>query len=217
MVNVVRVAYQALAAVLGGCQSLHTNSMDETFALPTEDAVTLALRTQQVLAHEIGVTNTVDPLGGSYAIESLTNELEAEAWSYFDRIEQIGGVLAATESGYFRREIADAAFRYSQEMERSEHIVVGVNAYQEPDEAPIETLKIDPSVETEQIRSLDQVRQKRDAAAVEAALDAVRRTAAEGQNVMDPLIHAAKTHCTVGETVNTLADVYGRFEGGVGW
>jgi methylmalonyl-CoA mutase N-terminal domain/subunit len=217
MINVVRVAYQALAAVLGGCQSLHTNSMDETLALPTEEAVTLALRTQQVLAHETGVTNTVDPLGGSYAIESLTNELEAEAWETFDHIEQIGGVLAATESGYFRREIADAAFRYSQELDRGEHIVVGVNAHQEHTEAPIETLKIDPSVETEQIQSLDQVRRARDAAAVSDALESVRRAATDGHNVMDPLIHAAKTHCTVGETVNALADVYGRIEGGVGW
>jgi len=216
-VNVVRVAYQALAAVLGGCQSLHTNSMDETLALPTAEAATLALRTQQVLAHETGVTNTVDPLGGSYAVETLTNELEAEAWDYFERIEHAGGVLAATESGFFRREIAEAAFRYSQEMDRSEHIVVGVNAYQEQTGTPIETLKIDPSVETEQIESLERVRQARDAAAVSAALEALRRSAADGDNVMPALIDAAKAHCTVGETVNALANVYGRFEGGVGW
>jgi len=217
MVNVVRVAYQALAAVLGGCQSLHTNSMDETLALPTEAAATLALRTQQVLAHETGVTNTVDPLGGSYAIETLTNELEAEAWDYFARIEEVGGVLAATESGFFRREIADAAFRYSQEMDRNERITVGVNAYQEEAGAQIETLKIDPSVEIEQIRSLHQVRAARDAAAVAAALDDVRRSARDGENVMPALIRAARVHCTVGEIVNALADVYGRFDGGVGW
>ena len=217
MVNVVRVAYQALAAVLGGCQSLHTNSMDETLALPTEAAATLALRTQQVLAHETGVINTVDPLAGSYAIESMTNELEAEAWDYFERIEQVGGVLAATESGFFRREIADAAFRYSQEMDRGEHITVGVNAFPEQAGAPIETLKIDPSVETEQIESLGRVRDARDASAASEALDAVRRTAAAGDNVMPTLIRAANAHCTVGETVNALADVYGRFDGGVGW
>jgi len=217
MVNVVRVAYQALAAVLGGCQSLHTNSMDETLALPTEAAATLALRTQQVLAHETGVINTVDPLAGSYAIESMTNELEAEAWDYFERIEQVGGVLAATESGFFRREIADAAFRYSQEMDRGEHITVGVNAFQEQAGDPIETLKIDPSVETEQIESLARVREARDASAASAELDAVRRTAAAGDNVMPVLIRAANAHCTVGETVNALADVYGRFDGGVGW
>jgi len=216
-VNVVRVAYQALAAVLGGCQSLHTNSMDETLALPTEAAATLALRTQQVLAHETGVTNTVDPIGGSYAIETLTNELEAEAWDTFERIEQIGGVLAATESGFFRREIAEAAFRYSQEMDRNEHIVVGVNAYQEQTETPIDTLKIDPSVETEQIQSLARVREARDATAVSAALEVLRICAADGDNVMPALIDAAKAHCTVGETVNALADVYGRFDGGVGW
>jgi methylmalonyl-CoA mutase N-terminal domain/subunit len=217
MVNVVRVAYQALAAVLGGCQSLHTNSMDETLALPTEAAATLALRTQQVVAHETGVTNTVDPLGGSYAIETLTNQLEAEAWDYFARIEQAGGVLAATESGFFRHEIAESAFRYSQEMDRSEHIVVGVNAYQEQAGTPIETLKIDPSVETEQIRSLERVREVRDAAGVGAALEALRRTAAAGDNVMPALIDAAKAHCSVGETVAALADVYGRFDGGVAW
>ena len=217
MVNVVRVAYQALAAVLGGCQSLHTNSMDETLALPTEAAATLALRTQQVLAHETGVTSTVDPLGGSYAIEALTNELEAEAWDYFDRIERVGGVLAATESGFFRREIADAAFRYSQEMDRNEHIVVGVNAYREQAGTPIETLKIDPSVETEQIESLARLRAERDAAAASAALDALRHAAAKGANVMPALIDAARVHCTVGETVAALADVYGRFDGGVAW
>jgi len=216
-VNIVRVAYQALAAVLGGCQSLHTNSMDETLALPTAEAATLALRTQQVLAHETGVTNTVDPLGGSYALESLTNELEAEAWEYFERIEQAGGVLAATESGFFRREIAEAAFRYSQEMDRDEHIIVGVNAYQEETETPIETLKIDPSVETEQIESLARVRAERDAAAVAAALDAWRHSATACENVMPALIEAAKRYCTVGEIVDALAGVYGRFDGGVGW
>ncbi|MBW2493177.1 MAG: methylmalonyl-CoA mutase [Deltaproteobacteria bacterium] len=217
MVNVVRVAYQALAAVLGGCQSLHTNSMDETLALPTAEAATLALRTQQVLAHETGVTNTVDPLGGSYAIETLTNELEAEAWDYFERIEQAGGVLAATESGFFRREIAESAFRYSQQMDRNEHITVGVNAYREEAGTPIETLKIDPSVETEQIQALARVREVRDATGVETALEALRRTAAAGDNVMPALIDAAKAHCSVGETVAALADVYGRFDGGVGW
>jgi methylmalonyl-CoA mutase N-terminal domain/subunit len=217
MVNVVRVAYQALAAVLGGCQSLHTNSMDETLALPTAEAATLALRTQQVLAHETGVTNTVDPLGGSYAIETLTNELEAEVWDYFERIEQIGGVLAATESGFFRHEIADASFRYSQEMDRNQHITVGVNAYQEPAGKPIETLKIDPIVETEQIQSLARVREVRDAAGVSAALEALRRTAAAGDNVMPALIDTAKAHCSVGESVAALADVYGRFDGGVSW
>jgi methylmalonyl-CoA mutase N-terminal domain/subunit len=216
-VNLVRVAYQALAAVLGGCQSLHTNSMDETLALPTAEAATLALRTQQVLAHETGVTNTVDPLGGSYAIETMTNELEAEAWDYFERIEQAGGVLAATESGFFRHEIAEAAFRYSQEMDRGEHVVVGVNAYQEQAGPPIETLKIDPSVETVQIESLERVRQARNATAASAALEALRRCATDGDNVMPALIDAAKAHCTVGETVNALADVYGRFDGGVGW
>ncbi len=138
--NLIRVAYQALAAVLGGCQSLHTNSMDETLALPSEHAVTLALRTQQVLAHETGVTNTVDPLGGSYFVETLTRQMQARGDAYFERIEQLGGMLAAIERGFFRREIAEAAFAYQREVDAGRKLVVGVNAFQEPDEKPIEML-----------------------------------------------------------------------------
>src|SRR6266446_1045279 len=148
-VNLIRVAYQALAAVLGGCQSLHTNSMDETLALPSEHAVTLALRTQQVLAHETGVTNTVDPLGGSYFVETLTKQMQQDARAYFERIEQLGGMIQALESGYFRREIADAAFVYQREVDAKHKLIVGVNSFQEADEKPLETLIVDETVEQE--------------------------------------------------------------------
>src|SRR5262249_54785234 len=157
-VNLIRVAYQALAAVLGGCQSLHTNSMDETLALPSEHAATLALRTQQVLAYETGVTNTVDPIGGSYFVEALTKQMEQEARVYFDRIEQLGGMISALERGFFRREIADAAFVYQREMDAKHKLIVGVNAFQETDDKPIETLVIDDHVEREQIASLSHIK-----------------------------------------------------------
>ncbi len=157
-VNVMRVAYQALAAVLGGCQSLHTNSMDETLALPSEHAVTLALRTQQVLAYESGATNTVDPLGGSYFIETLTNKLADEARQYFERINQRGGMIAATESGFFRREIADAAFAYQRAIDAHEKLIVGVNAFQEAEEPQLEILQVDAAVEVEQLAALKKIR-----------------------------------------------------------
>ncbi len=153
-VNLVRVAYQALAAVLGGCQSLHTNSMDETLALPSEHAVTLALRTQQVLAHETGVTNTVDPLGGSYLIETLTRAMRDDANEYFDRIEAAGGMISAIEAGFFRREIADAAFAFQRDFDAGRKLIVGVNAFVEPDEKPMETLIVDGEVEKDQIAAL---------------------------------------------------------------
>ena len=169
-VNIVRTALEALAAVLGGTQSLHTNSFDEALALPTEDAVRLALRTQQVIAHETGVVNTIDPLGGSYYVEHLTNRLEAEAYEYFDRIEKLGGVVAAIKENFFQREIAEASFRYQQEVEQGQRIVVGVNRYQLETEQPVEILKIDPALERGQIERVQALRARRDAAAVEAAL-----------------------------------------------
>src|SRR5438105_6774577 len=165
-VNLIRVAYQALAAVLGGCQSLHTNSMDETLALPSEHAVTLALRTQQVLAHETGVTNTVDPLGGSYFIESLTRQMQHEARTYFERIAEQGGMIRALEAGFFRREIADAAFAYQREVDARHKLIVGVNAFQEPEEKSIATLVIDEAVEKEQVASLRRTKAQRDAEVV---------------------------------------------------
>src|SRR5262245_1101187 len=161
-VNLIRVAYQALAAVLGGCQSLHTNSMDETLALPSEHAVTLALRTQQVLAYETGVTNTVDPLGGSYFVEALTKQLQQEARAYFDRIEEQGGMIAAIEKGFFRREIAEAAFAYQRDVDAERKLIVGVNAFQEAEEKPIETLVLSETVEKEQVASLRRIKAQRD-------------------------------------------------------
>jgi len=214
-VNLIRVAYQALAAVLGGCQSLHTNSMDETLALPSEHAVTLALRTQQVLAHETGVTNTVDPLGGSYFVETLTRQMQQQAHDYFDRIDGMGGMLSAIDRGFFRREIAEAAFAFQREFDVKHKIVVGVNAYQETDEKPLEILSIDHTVESEQIESLKRVRQSRSRADAERTLNAVRHAAEAQQNIMPALLEAAEARNTVGEVMHALADVYGRCDSAV--
>ena len=210
-VNVVRVAYQALAAVLGGCQSLHTNSRDETLSLPTEEAVTIALRTQQVLAYETGVANMVDPLGGSYQLESLTDAIEAEAEEIFAEIERQGGMIAAIENGYFRRAIADSAFAHQREVDAKRKLVVGVNAFTESESVKIPTLEIHPEIELKQKERLAQHRQVRDAATYEAALNEVRRAAASDENVMPALLDAARAGATVGETVNALADVLGRY------
>jgi methylmalonyl-CoA mutase N-terminal domain/subunit len=216
-VNLIRVAYQALAGVLGGCQSLHTNSMDETLALPSEHAVTLALRTQQVLAHETGVTNTVDPVGGSYFVEALTRQMEQQARTYFERIEQLGGMIAALESGFFRREIADAAFVYQREVDTKRKLIVGVNAFVEPEEKPLETLLVDETVEKEQTTALRRIKGQRDAAAVGRALAEVRRVAATAENLMPAFLEAAAVRCTVGEIMAALADVFGRYDGAAKW
>ncbi len=216
-VNLIRVAYQALAAVLGGCQSLHTNSMDETLALPSEHAVTLALRTQQVLAHETGVTNTVDPLGGSYFVETLTRQMEQQARVYFDRIAELGGMIAALEAGFFRREIADAAFAYQQDIDAKRKLIVGVNAFVETDEKPLETLVVADAVEKEQIARLRQLKARRDNEAVRRLLDEVRQVAATNTNLMPTLIEAARARCSVGEIMNALADVFGRYDGAARW
>jgi methylmalonyl-CoA mutase N-terminal domain/subunit len=216
-VNLIRVAYQALAAALGGCQSLHTNSMDETLALPSEHAVTLALRTQQVLAYETGVTNTVDPLGGSYFVETLTKQMQQEARVYFERIEELGGMIPALEAGFFRREIADAAFTYQREVDAQRKLIVGVNAFQEAEEKPIETLVIDDTVEKEQVARLRQIKGKRDGAQVRKMLDHIRRIAATKENLMPSLVEAARARCTVGEIMNALADVFGRYDGAARW
>lgn len=216
-VNLVRVAYQAMAAVLGGCQSLHTNSMDETLALPTEHAVLLALRTQQVLAHETGVVNTVDPLGGSYFVESLTDRLEEEAEQYFRTIAELGGVIPALESGYFRREIAEASFRYQREVEAGERLIVGVNAFVESDDKPIDTLAIDPAIEKEQIARLAAIKAERNAERVAQSLEAIRDAARTGANMMPVFIEAAHERITVGEMMAAMADVFGRYRGGTGW
>jgi methylmalonyl-CoA mutase, N-terminal domain len=216
-VNLMRVAYQALAAVLGGCQSLHTNSMDETLALPSEHAVTLALRTQQVLAYETGATNTVDPLGGSYFVEAMTKQMQGEARDYFRRIEELGGMIPALESGFFRREIADAAFTYQREVDAKRKLIVGINAFQESDEKPMETLQIDDAVEREQLAKLRSRKEARDNATVRRHLDAIKREAAAGGNLMPSIIEAAEARCTVGEVMYALADVFGRYDGAARW
>jgi methylmalonyl-CoA mutase N-terminal domain/subunit len=191
--------------------------MDETLALPSEHAVTLALRTQQVLAHETGVTNTVDPVGGSYFVEALTRQMQQEARTYFDRIEQLGGMIPAIEAGFFRREIADAAFTYQREVDARRKLIVGVNAFQEADEKPIETLVIGESVEKEQVAELRRLKAEREGEAVRQALDAIRRVAGTSQNLMPALLDAARARCTVGETMNALADVFGRYDGAAKW
>jgi methylmalonyl-CoA mutase, N-terminal domain len=210
--NLIRVAYQALAAVLGGCQSLHTNSMDETLALPSEHAVMLALRTQQVLAYETGVTNTADPLGGSYFIEALSRAMQHDARGYFDRIESVGGMISAIEAGFFRREIADAAFAYQREVDAKRKLIVGLNAFVEADEKPMEILTVDDRVERDQIATLRATRGRVEAGEVRRCLDEVRRAAATSQNLVGPLLQAAHARASVGEIMNALADVFGRYE-----
>ena len=209
-VNVVRTAIEAMAAVLGGTQSLHTNSFDEALALPTEHAVRLALRTQQVIAHETGVVNTIDPLGGSYYVEHLTNELERQAYDYFDRIERLGGVVEAIKQNFFQREIAEASFQYQSEVESKRRIVVGVNRYVLEDEQPIEILKIDAALEQEQIERVRAIRGRRDSAGVEAALARLTEDAArDDRNLMGPIIDASRAHVTMGEMCDALREVWG--------
>ncbi|SIO62732.1 methylmalonyl-CoA mutase [Singulisphaera sp. GP187] len=210
--NLVRVAYQALAAVLGGCQSLHTNSMDETLALPSEHAVTLALRTQQVLAYETGVTHTADPLGGSDLVEALTRTMQHDARGYFDRIASVGGMISAIEAGFFRREIADAAFAYQREVDAKRKLIVGLNAFVEAEEKPMETLTVDNRVESDQIATLRATRGRVEAGELRRCLDEVRRAAAMGQNLVGPLLQAAHARASVGEMMDALADVFGRYE-----
>jgi methylmalonyl-CoA mutase N-terminal domain/subunit len=209
-VNIIRTALEALAAVLGGTQSLHTNSFDEALALPTEHAVKLALRTQQVIAHETGVTNTIDPLGGSYYVEDLTNRLEAEAYDYFGRIRELGGVVAAIKENFFQREIAEASFRYQSEVESGRRIVVGVNRYDDPDEKEIEILRIDQALESKQVERVKGLRARRDSAAVEQALARLEADAAsERTNLMPAIIEASKAYVTMGEMCDALRDVWG--------
>ena len=209
--NVVRTAVEALAAVLGGTQSLHTNSFDEALALPTEEAVRVALRTQQIIAHETGVTNTIDPLGGSYFIEALTDRMEEAAYEYFRKIDELGGMVAAIEQNYPQREIADASFRYQQEVDSGQRIIVGVNDYRLDTEDELDILRIDPALESKQIARVQAVRAQRDSQAVEGALDALRTAAAGDANLMEPLLDCARAHCTEGEIVESLQRVFGTY------
>jgi methylmalonyl-CoA mutase N-terminal domain/subunit len=211
LVNVVRTAIEALAGVLGGTQSLHTNSFDEAMALPTEEAARLALRTQQVIAHETGVPNTADPLGGSYFVETLTDEMERAAYEYFARIDELGGMVAAIDQSFPQREIADASFRYQEEVRRGERVVVGVNRYRTEGDDEIPILRVDPALERKQAGRLEATRSRRDAAAVERSLAELRRAAAGGENLMPCFIAAARARATEGEMVAALQDVFGTY------
>jgi methylmalonyl-CoA mutase, N-terminal domain len=195
--------------VLGGTQSLHMNSFDEALALPTENAVRLALRTQQVIAHEVGAVNTIDPLGGSYYLEQLTTELERQAHEYFDRIEKLGGVIPAIEDNFMQREIAEASYRYQSEVEAGQRIIVGVNRYELDEEAPVEILRIDPALETKQIERVRGVRAGRDAPAVEAALARLKADAEGDTNLMPAIVDAARLYVTMGEMCDVLREAWG--------
>jgi methylmalonyl-CoA mutase N-terminal domain/subunit len=209
--NVVRTALQALSAVLGGTNSLHTNSLDEALSLPTAEAATLALRTQQIIAHESGVTNVVDPLGGSYFVEKLTSDMEREAYAYFDTIDRMGGMVAAIEHGYPQKEIAESAYRFQQSVERKEKVIVGVNGYVEEDEPRVPILYIDEGAAERQIARLQQLRRDRDHAAVQRTLDALKRGAASGENTMPLLIDAVRAYATIGEMCDALREVWGEY------
>ncbi len=211
--NIVRTAFEALAAVLGGTQSLHTNSMDETLALPSEKAVTIALRTQQIIAHEIGVANTIDPLAGSYFIEALTNKMEAEAEKYFEKVDALGGVIPAIEAGFFQREIAEAAYRYQREVDKKEKIIVGVNEYVEEDkQLEIPILHIPPEVEIKQKKRIMEVRASRNQEEVEKSLAELKRSAEEGTDLMPRLLACTRAYVTLGEMCNILEEVFGVYE-----
>jgi methylmalonyl-CoA mutase N-terminal domain/subunit len=209
-VNIVRTALEALAAVLGGCQSLHTNSFDEALALPTEHAVKLALRTQQVIAHETGVASTIDPLGGSYYLEDLTNRLEQEAYDYFGRIRDLGGVVEAIKENFFQREIAEASFRFQSEVESGDRVIVGVNRFEDTDERELEILKIDAALEQKQIERVQALRARRDSVAVESALSRLKQGAAEADtNLMPAIIDASRAYVTMGEMCDALRESWG--------
>ncbi|HEY4887270.1 MAG TPA: methylmalonyl-CoA mutase family protein [Candidatus Dormibacteraeota bacterium] len=207
--NIARTAIEALAAVLGGTQSLHTNAMDEVLALPTDKSARIALRTQQLLAFESGVANTIDPLGGSYFVEALTDEMERQAETYFKRIADLGGVIPAIEASFFQKEIADSAFRYQQELEQKSRIMIGVNDFKVDDEPPIEILRIDPKLESEQVARVREVRRKRDQARCSNALTGLHKAAVGSENLMPYILEAVRAYATEGEIMNTLIEVFG--------
>jgi methylmalonyl-CoA mutase N-terminal domain/subunit len=210
--NVVRTALQALSAVLGGTNSLHTNSLDEAMALPTAEAATLALRTQQIIAHESGVTNVVDPLGGSYFVEKLTRDLEEEALAYFDTIDRMGGMVEAIERGYPQKEVAESAYRFQQAIEAREKIIVGVNGYVAENEPPIEILYIDESAAERQLVKLEALKKTRDNGRVTRALDALKAGARTDANTMPLLLDAVRAYATIGEMCDALREVWGEYE-----
>jgi methylmalonyl-CoA mutase N-terminal domain/subunit len=211
--NVVRVAIQALAAVLGGTQSLHTNSMDEALALPSESAVTIALRTQQIIAEESGVSNTIDPLGGSFFVENQTDRMEKQAYDYFQRIDELGGVIPAIENGFFQGEIADSSYRYQLEIERNMRSIVGVNAYQNKEEKiAIPILEIDPEGYERQIKRLNKTREERDNGSVGQSLDRLRIACQGTENTMPFILDAVRTYATLGEITGVMKEVFGLYE-----
>jgi methylmalonyl-CoA mutase N-terminal domain/subunit len=210
-VNIVRTAIEALAGVLGGTQSLHTNSYDEALALPTEEAVRIALRTQQVIAHESGVTNTIDPLGGSYFVETQTDEMERAAYEYFARIDELGGMVEAVKQSFPQREIADASFKYQREVDSKQRIVVGVNEFQIEDDVEIPTLKIDRALEAKQVGRLKATKTRRDSATVESTLAELKRAAATDENLMPHFIEAARARVSEGEMITALQEVFGSY------
>jgi methylmalonyl-CoA mutase, N-terminal domain len=210
--NIVRVAVQALSAVCGGAQSIHTNAFDEALALPTQRSARIALRTQQILAHEAGGTDTADPFGGSYFIEALTDELEQRALELIEHVEELGGAVEAIEQGFVQREIEEAAFRHSTEVESGERVIVGVNRYQEEETEPIELLRIDPAAEKRQLERTARVRRERDAAAAESALAEVRRVARGEENLLPPMREALRVRCTVGEICEVLREEFGTYD-----
>jgi methylmalonyl-CoA mutase N-terminal domain/subunit len=211
-INIVRVTLQALSAVLGGTQSLHTNSMDEALALPSEKAVRIALRTQQIIAEETGVTHTVDPLGGSYYIEWLTNEMEEETYAYFDKIERYGGVIPAIEKGFFQREIAESAYRYQKEIDEKRRIIVGVNEYKIEEDLSIPILKMDEKGEQRQINRLKKLRKERDNSKVERNLDRLEKAAEGDENLMPYILECVHSYATLGETCDVLRRVFGEYK-----
>jgi methylmalonyl-CoA mutase, N-terminal domain len=210
--NIVRTALQAMAAVLGGTQSLHTNGFDEALGLPTEEAARIALRTQQIVGHETGVANTIDPLAGSYYIESLTNEIERRAQLYLEKIESLGGTLRAIEQGYIQQEIQNAAYDFQQGVDRLENVVVGVNRFQTEGEKSVPVLRIDEALEGRQVERVRSLRQRRDKAKWEAALRSVEDAAHSNQNLMPHIIHAVESYCTVGEISDILRRIFGEYQ-----
>jgi methylmalonyl-CoA mutase N-terminal domain/subunit len=211
--NITRTTTQALAAVLGGTQSLHTNSFDEALALPSEEAVRVALRTQQIIAHESGATNTVDPVAGSYYIEALTNEMEQKAMEYIQRIDDMGGAIAAIEKGFFQKEIADSSYKYQKEIDEKKRTIVGVNDYQiQKEKYPIKLLRVDPNVEKEQVASLQKLRKTRDNRKTEETLGKLQHSAEKDENLMPAIIEAIKAYATLGEICNVLRKVYGEYK-----
>jgi len=210
--NITRVTIQALSAVLAGTQSLHTNSFDEALALPSEEAVRIALRTQQIIAHESGVASTIDPLAGSYYVENLTNEMEKRTMEYFRKLDDMGGAIPAIEKGFFQKEIADSSYEYQKEVDEKRRILVGVNDYTTKEKQPIKVLRVDPKVEEEQVANLHKLKSERDNNKVNEMLEKLHYVAEKDENLMPTIIDAVKAYATIGEICDVLRKIYGEFK-----